>query len=638
MKKYFIGFLLLLFLNTVVRAQSWSEKMAATVMHLWKDSLSTEAGKPAKWTYDQGILLKGMEGVWKKTANPVYFQYIQKSMDRFVQADGSIKTYNLEDYNIDNVLCGRNLLQLANTTLEVKYYKAASLLRSQLKTQPRTKEGGFWHKKRYPNQMWLDGLYMGEPFYAEWASLYEPTAFVDIANQFIWMEHHARDAQTGLLYHGWDESKTEKWADKKTGCSPNFWARAMGWYGLALVDVLEYFPANHPKQQNLVAILKRYADAVQKVQDKQTGLWWDVLNRPADKGNYLEASASSMFVYTIAKAVRMGFLPASYLSVAQKGYAGIIKNFIETDANQQINLKGTVSVSGLGGTPYRDGSYEYYISEKVVTNDPKGVGAFLLASNEMELLPTLSLGKGKTVALDRFFNREFKNDVAGIERPHHYVWDQQEMNGFSLFGEVFRAHGLKTVHLDTLPTAENLSKAAIYIIVDPDTKKETKNPNYIFSPSIKVIADWVKNGGVLVMMANDSANTELQHFNELAKTFGIHFNDESRNLVKGKEYQTGAIVIPADNFIFTHTKKIYLKEICTIGVEAPAKAALTEGKDVIVAVAKYGKGTVFAVGDPWLYNEYTDGRKIPMDYENFNAANDLVKWLIKQIPSGNGKK
>jgi unsaturated rhamnogalacturonyl hydrolase len=631
MKKSGWIILTLFLLSTNVNAQSLSEKMATTVMQIWKDSLVMEQGKPVKWTYDQGILLKGIEGIWKRTANPIYFQYMQKSMDNFVQADGTIRTYKLDDYNIDNILCGRNLLFLANTLVDSKYYKAAATLRSQLKTQPRTKEGGFWHKKRYPNQMWLDGLYMGEPFYAEWAAAYEPEAFNDIANQFVWMEKHARDATTGLLYHGWDESKEEKWANKTTGCSPNFWARAMGWYGVALVDVLEYFPDNHPRKKELTAILKRYVDAIQKVQDKQNGLWWDVLDKPTGKGNYQEASASCMFVYTIAKAVRLGWLPDNYLPIAKKGYAGIVKEFIEMDEHQQTNLKGTVAVSGLGGTPYRDGSYEYYVGEKVVTNDPKGVGAFLIASNEMELLPTVALGKGITVLLDRYFNREYKKDVAGVEKPHHYVWNQLEQNGFSFWGDIFHAHGLKTVELDTLPTASNLSKADVYIIVDPDTKKETTNPNFIFEPSIKVISEWVKAGGVLVMMANDSANCELPHFNELAKTFGIHFDDQSRNMVKGKEYQTGAIVIPAGNEIFPNTKKIYLKEICKISVINPARAALTEGNDIIVAVAKYGKGTVFAVGDPWLYNEYTDGRKIPAEYENSKAANDLVKWILKQV-------
>ena len=240
-------------------------------------------------------------------------------MDHFVQADGSIKRYKLEDYNIDNIKNGRTLLTLYKVTGQPKYYKAATLLRQQLKTHPRTKEGGFWHKKIYPYQMWLDGLYMGQPFYAEYAATFnEPEAFNDIANQFIYMENHARDAKTGLLYHGWDESKKQKWADQKTGLSPHFWGRAMGWYGMALVDVLDNFPENHPQRKELLAILGRFAEAVEKVQDKKTALWYQILDKPTGKGNYFEASASNMFVYALAKGVRLGYLPQKYEAVAQK--------------------------------------------------------------------------------------------------------------------------------------------------------------------------------------------------------------------------------------------------------------------------------------------------------------------------------
>jgi unsaturated rhamnogalacturonyl hydrolase len=367
------------------QAKSWSERMAATVMTLWKDSVGTELGKPEKWNYDQGVVLKGLEGVWHNTADGKYFKYIQHSMDRFVNDDGTIKTYKLEDYNLDNVLNGRILLLLYKVTGNEKYRKAAALLREQLKTQPRTSDGGFWHKKIYPNQMWLDGLYMGEPFYAEYAeTFHEEADFDDIAGQFILMESHARDAKTGLLFHGWDESKKQRWANPQTGQSPNFWGRAVGWYAMALVDVLDYFPKDHVKRESLIAILKRLAIAIEKYQDVKSGLWYEVLDKAGAPGNYLEASASCMFVYTLAKGVRQGYLPVSYLKVAHKGYQGITNQFIETEANGQVNLKGTVTVGGLGGTPYRDGSYQYYLSEKVMTNDPKGIGAFLLASNEID--------------------------------------------------------------------------------------------------------------------------------------------------------------------------------------------------------------------------------------------------------------
>ncbi len=336
-----VSIFLLVFASFFVNAQtvpSYAEKMAKTVMAIWKDSLSVEDSKPLKWSYDEGVVLKGIEGLWYKTSDREYFDYMQKRMDLFIENNGNIRTYKLEDYNIDNVLCGRILLTLYQVTGKEKYFKAASILRDQLKQQPRLNNGGFWHKKRYPYQMWLDGLYMGEPFYAEWAATFkEDSSFNDIAKQFILMEKHSRDANTGLMYHGYDESKKEAWANKNTGLSPNFWARAMGWYGMGLVDALEYFPKNHPQRKELITILNRYAAAVTKVQDAKTGLWWDVLNFPNRKGNYLEASASSMFVYTLAKGARLGYLPVSYVTVAKQGYAGIIKKFITND-NGQTNL------------------------------------------------------------------------------------------------------------------------------------------------------------------------------------------------------------------------------------------------------------------------------------------------------------
>jgi unsaturated rhamnogalacturonyl hydrolase len=371
-------------------AQSLSQQAAATAMTaLWRDS----GGYPSRWTYDHGLVLKGIERVYMATNDQQYLDFIQRSMDHFVNDDGSIRTYKIDEYNIDNINPGRNLLFLYKTTGQEKYRKAAALLREQLKTHPRTSEGGFWHKKIYPSQMWLDGLFMGEPFYAEYAATFkEDAAFDDIAKQFILMERHSRDDKTGLLYHGWDESKQQRWANPTTGRSPNFWGRAMGWYAMALVETLTYFPQNHPQRGELIAILKRLASAVAKYQDSRSGLWWQVLDKGKAKGNYFESSAACMFVYALARGVRKGYLPASYMKVASDGYRGIQREFVKYDASGHFNLAGTVSVAGLGGNPYRDGSYEYYLSEKVVTNDPKGIGAFLLAATEMEI--TAKTNKG----------------------------------------------------------------------------------------------------------------------------------------------------------------------------------------------------------------------------------------------------
>ena len=640
MKRTVFIFLLIVLTTISASAQtrSYAADMAKTVMTIWKDSLSLN-GKPAKWTYDQGVFLKGIEGLWNATGDGKYFAYIQKSMDFFVDDKGNIRTYKPEEFTLDNITPGRALLLLYNVTGKEKYLTALKTLRQQLSTQPRTREGGFWHKKIYPYQMWLDGLYMAPPFYGEYANAFhEDTIFNDIARQFILMEKNSRDAKTGLLYHGYDESRQQKWADKITGHSPNFWGRAMGWYGMGLVDALETFPPDsyRDKRKDLIEILNRFASAVAKVQDKKTGLWWDILDMPNKEKNYLEASASSMFVYALAKGVRLGYLPQSYLSVAKKGYDGIIKNFIKVEnlptgqAGGQTNLYGTVSVSGLGGNPYRDGSYDYYMSEKVVMNDPKGVGAFIQAANEIEMLSTLSYGKGKTVLLDYYFNHETRMD-AGKAIRFHYIWEEQDNNGYSIFGNVFHKYGVQTRSLDVAPTAQNLKSVDIYIIVDPDTTSENKNPNYIQPKDIDAIYNWVKSGGVLLLLGNDSPNVEFTHFNQLVAKFGVQFNYDSKNKVIGNQFEMGAIKIPAGNPIFKTAGKIYIKEYASQKLTGgSAKAVLSEGNNIVVTVTKMGKGTVFIVGDPWFYNEYTDGRKIPKEFENYKAAEDVVKWAIDQ--------
>ena len=615
-----------------------SEQLTLTAMEkLFQDTTLLKGAKGPKWTYDMGVVLEGAAAVWRNTGDGRYFKYIQSSMDAYLDKDGNINTYKAEDFNIDNIKNGRSLLLLYKVTGQQKYLLAANKLYDQLQKQPRTKEGGFWHKKIYPNQMWLDGLYMGEPFYAEYAKLMKKdAAFDDIANQFIWMEKNARDPKTGLLYHGYDESRTEKWADQKTGLSPHVWGRAMGWYIMALVDVLDNFPENHPKRKELIAILNRTATATVKYQDAKSGVWFDIVDLASRKGNYLESSASSMFVYGLAKGVRKGWLPQSFTAAANKGYAGLKKEFIEKAGDERVNLTRTVSVSGLGGKPrYRDGSFDYYISEKVITNDPKGVGAFICASAEMEIAALPKIGKGLTVTVDNFFNNEYMTGPTGDKIPFHYLWEEDDNNGFSLFGKVFNDAGVKTSTLKAAPTTANLKGSNIYIIVDPDTEKETANPNFMTAEHAKQVSEWVKAGGVLVLLLNDKGNCELTKFNVLPESFGIKFNEDSRNRVQGANFEQGAIKIPAGNPIFKAAKKVYIKEISTIVAKAPAVSALSDGGDVVIATAKYGKGTVFAVGDPWFYNEYIDGRKLPAAFENFKATNDLVNWLIKQVP---GKK
>lgn len=606
-----------------------SERLADTAMNrIWVDD-GTPPGIPRGWNYEQGVILKAIEQMWYATGDPKYFRHIQTGMDFWINPDGTHKDYHLEEYNIDHVTPALAMMTLYRSTGQEKYKKMAELFRSQLKTHPRTKEGGFWHKKIYPWQMWLDGLYMGEPFYAEYSKVFGEDNWDDIANQFVWMEKHAVDPKTGLLYHGWDESKEQKWANKQTGQSPHFWGRAMGWYAMAIVDTLDSFPKDHPRRKELVAILDRLATAITKVQDPKSGVWWDILDLGGKEKNYLESSGSAMFVYAIAKGVREGYLPEKHMKVAVRGWDGIKKEFIKSDANGNAEWHGTVSVSGLGGNPYRDGSYEYYMSEKLRVNDAKGLGPAIKAALEMEAYERGWPGRGKTVVLDDFFNHEIrKNKFSGRDEVWHYKLDEMLDSGFSTFGQMFKAQGAATRELSVAPTAANLRGADVYIIVDPDNEKETANPNFMTPEYAKVIADWVRGGGVLALMANDVQSAELDKFNILAKEFGVQFNKDRKFEVINNDYKMGGVLIAPGNEVFPNTRKIFVKEVSTLALSGNAKPLITVDHDTLMATVKHGKGTVFVIGDPWLYNEYVDGRRLPLEFENFKAAQDLSRWLI----------
>jgi rhamnogalacturonyl hydrolase YesR len=402
MKSLIFSLLLVVFFNAFAQNKPYSERFAETIktqypdsivvkkflQHMLQDKQGTDPDKrPASWNYEEAVILRGIEKVWKQTGNKEYFNYIKKIIDHFINPDGTIRTYEMNEYNSDQVTAGLQLLLLYRETKDEKYKKAADLLRHQITWQPRTKEGGFWHKHKYPYQMWLDCNYMLNLFYAEYCRDFNtPQYYNDIANQFIWVESHTRDEKTGLLFHGWDESKNQKWANPQTGQSPSFWSRSIGWYAMSLVDILEILPEKHPKKAQLMALLKKLAPVLEQYQDKNEGVWFQVTDKGGWKGNYLEASGSCMFTYMLAKGVRLGYLDKKYLAVAQKGYDGILKNFVETDSTGMVHLNHTCSGGGLGGVPYRSGEYGYYVTEPQRRDDLKGIGAFINASIEMEML------------------------------------------------------------------------------------------------------------------------------------------------------------------------------------------------------------------------------------------------------------
>ena len=358
----------------------WAVHMAESVM---KRPLP-HAGK---WAYEHGVVFKGFLDLWRVTGDSRYFNAVKDYIDSFVDSQGSIQNYHPADYNIDNINNGKLLFDLYRETGDERYRHAADSLRDQLRTHPRTSEGAFWHKLIYPYQIWLDGLYMGAPFYAQYIKEFGDEAeFDDVTRQFIICEKNTRDSRTGLFYHAYDEKREQFWCDPSTGLSQCFWGRAMGWYLMGLVDTLDFLTEAHRNRLRLLEILHELIEALAKVRDSVTGLWYQVLDCGDRNGNYLEASASCMITYAIAKAVRKGYLAAHWADVAEKAYQGIIDEFIIVTDQGLVNLNKNCQVAGLGGPARRDGTYAYYLSEPIVTNDYKGVGAFIQASIAMEQL------------------------------------------------------------------------------------------------------------------------------------------------------------------------------------------------------------------------------------------------------------
>lgn len=369
------------------RPLDWAVRTAKSVMQRTPDPLGLdEAGGRQRWNYTQGLMLQAILAVGQRTGDSRAVDYVERYYGRLVRDDGSIEGYRPHVFNIDHVNPGKTLLRLHKLRPQPRYRAALDLLRGQLREHPRTREGGYWHKQIYPHQMWLDGLYMGAAFAAEYAAAFgEQATFDDVVSQFVLMEKVARDDRSGLLYHAWDESRGMRWADLASGRSPHFWGRAMGWYAMGLVDALEFLPRDHPRRGELVAILGRLAEAVTRVQDPG-GAWWQVLDQPGREGNYREASASAMFTYALTKGVRLGVLDERHLATARRGWDALLREFVATDAAGLVDVNRICIVAGLGGLPYRSGSYEYYVGERVGSNDPKAVGPFVLAALEFDAL------------------------------------------------------------------------------------------------------------------------------------------------------------------------------------------------------------------------------------------------------------
>lgn len=345
-------------------------------------------GVKSKWNYIDGCMIKAILEMYAITKDEKYFKFADAFIDCKVKEDGTIDGYDVNELNIDNVNAGKTLFELYDLTGKEKYRKAIDLVYSQIENMPRTKEGNFWHKNIYPNQVWLDGLYMCQPFYMEYETRFNDRKnYDDIFNQFAQVVKHMRDSETGLYYHAYDSSREMFWCDKVTGLSQNFWLRALGWYSMALLDTLdktdvsgseEYRKAYGEMKKTFVDLM----DAMLRYQD-ESGMWYQVVNVGGMEKNYLETSGSAIMAYALLKGVRLGFLPESYRENGQRAFRGICDKYLSTDEEGNLHLDGICLVAGLGGKERRAGTFDYYMSEPVVKDDAKGVGPFLLAYTEM---------------------------------------------------------------------------------------------------------------------------------------------------------------------------------------------------------------------------------------------------------------
>ena len=362
---------------------AFAEEIARSEMRHNPELWTCDGASKPKWEYTPTLMARAFVELYSATGDTAYLAHAQRFADQFIGQDGTILTYKQSLYNMDRIQGGNFLILLNGIAPKPEYTIAIETLRDQLRNQPRTDEGGFWHKQVYEHQMWLDGLFTGTTFYARYAAWKpEPEAWSDIARQFLIVDRHTLKSN-GLNHHGWDESRRMGWADSITGCSPETWGRAEGWYVMALCDVLELMPSDLPERPELEAILRRVADALMTYQDRDTRLWYQVPDRAGEEGNYLESTCSAMYCYAFAKGARLGILSPEYKQKAEQILSGLKTYKIRLNDDGTLSLTDCCAVAGLGGNPYRDGTYSYYIHERVRDDDPKGVAPLILAALEL---------------------------------------------------------------------------------------------------------------------------------------------------------------------------------------------------------------------------------------------------------------
>lgn len=375
-------------------AEPLSVRMVQSEMHR-NPSPTNLDGIPegqVKWNYTTGLELQSFLDAARLYEREDIESYVERYYDTMVRPDAQILTYKRTNFNLDHICPGRPLFTLYERTGEERYRMALDTLHSQMEGQPRTPEGGYWHKKVYPNQMWLDGLYMAEPFHAEYVKRYIATSDPeraaeierDIVNQFLLAARYTYDPETELFRHAWDSSKQMFWCNPETGQSAHAWGRAEGWYAIAIVETLDYLSPEAEGREGMIQILNHLYKVLPRYASPKSGMWYQVLDSPEREGNYEEATSSIMFIYAQLKGVRKGYLPAQMQEEALERYERFVERFVRENEDGTISMTDCCAVGGLGGKQMRDGSFEYYLSEPIIENDCKGVGPFVWASLEYE--------------------------------------------------------------------------------------------------------------------------------------------------------------------------------------------------------------------------------------------------------------
>lgn len=338
------------------------------------------SGGRSTWNYIDGCMIKAILELYLITKKQKYLDFADAFIDHFVREDGSIESYDPKECNLDNVNAGKTLFELYALTGKEKYRRAIDTVYSQLNIQPRTSTGNFWHKQIYPHQIWLDGLYMAQPFYMQYEAAYHDCKNCqDSYQQFLHVYDLMRDTRNGLYYHAYDDSRQMFWCDKVTGLSSNFWLRALGWYAMALVDTMEVMPDSMKEEKKrLQDIYRELIDSMLPYQDEATGMWYQVVNRGGISPNYLEESGSAIFAYAIMKSVRLHYLPEEYYQYGYKAFQGICSTYL-SEENGHLKLGGICLVAGLGNKEKREGTFDYYMREPIVENEAKGIAPLILA-------------------------------------------------------------------------------------------------------------------------------------------------------------------------------------------------------------------------------------------------------------------